>query len=869
MIRSMIHPPLLVALLAATYLEGIPAQRARSDLDRYYRSAAHPSHSSAALEWLSSSSPYMRQMGSAYLVALYRDALEDELSGRIPWHATPFWGGPSESDAREFRSSLADEIGEHAQGEEAVAVVGWALRHERATALRTALAGALPRLIGPDADALIVSLLSSSEGNRVVLSQALEQVQARKLSRAKLDVLRLCQDPRPSVSRSARAVAASSSWPIPDNGAPEFPVWLDRALRNVRARVLDPIPPGSRWAVFRIHSGRTDYPDSLTLQTLGGWWLAERDTTVICLDWFGRQTELPRMRTEVEFGSFAKAESILVWARTESPRRDYDLEERKRAILSREGGLTAQFEAQDLSVPEALVAAWAQERGDRGAATAILAPRLDTLQDGRDFDPIVRDLQGTIYHLAMLDRFSLDRDYAETIRIARHLARPEFDGYEYQSRARELAQQLPRRATDFGSFRLPDSASWSAERRHLSREKQIAFLAERLRLLNCFQWGQPGGVAFWGPQYAEATHKKDVWSPIRHRSAPAINPWVELSDMKLGIDDLPALSPFVLDRNFTLTYEFWRDFNPDRTLYRVNMLVAHRIQDIAGRDLVHLDDFGKLSEAEQRERAAAVARWARAHHGWTVHQLTLDCLATADEWSDFVSAVNQARQDSISAAGPIVLSRMDHFGRGRSILLQDACALDSASAAARSRGLLQDADSEVRLAAARILLRRGGEDAARGVEGVRGLKQADPYRYWAVETFYDLLASGRPDAVELAATALRENPYWRGGDEAMRMAQRLFLLGRPEALSYLESQLWNPVTVTWVADTSGKLTVGVSLQDRTANDLTLWRKDMKPLSPTAPEKERFQRRMELVTWLHDQFAAIDAHRPNDIVPITK
>src|SRR5262249_20464064 len=287
MVRSLLRPPLLIALLAVAYLEGSPALRARSDLDQYYRSPAHPSRYTESVAMLSSLSSFARQEAASYLTALYGYALEDERSGRIPWHETPYWGGPMESDAREFRSSLADEIGEQAQGDEAVAVVAWALRHEPVASLRAALGGALPRLTGPRSEALIIELLGPTEDNRAVLSQALQEVRVRHLVHARTNVLRLCWDPRPSLRRSAREVAAHLSCAVRKRVEEvTFPAWLERSLRNAATRVLDPPPANARWATFRTH--RPGVPDPVGLSTSGGWWLGEQDTTVRCLDWFGR-----------------------------------------------------------------------------------------------------------------------------------------------------------------------------------------------------------------------------------------------------------------------------------------------------------------------------------------------------------------------------------------------------------------------------------------------------------------------------------------------------------------------------------------------------------------------------------------------------
>src|SRR5207248_2306173 len=104
-------------------------------------------------------------------------------------------------------------------------------------------------------------------------------------------------------------------------------------------------------------------------------------------------------------------------------------------------------------------------------------------------------LLGWRYHDATLQAFSHERDYDAAIRFAVHLSKPVFDGYEYQDRAKELAQQLKvRRGEDFKTLALPTTRQWPQIRAAMTRDKQIEFLGQRLRLLNCFQWGQPGGV---------------------------------------------------------------------------------------------------------------------------------------------------------------------------------------------------------------------------------------------------------------------------------------------------------------------------------------------------------------------------------------
>ena len=55
----------------------------------------------------------------------------DESNGRAVWRRLPFWGGGSQSQARDFREKLAKALAESAAGEEALPAVQWLLDEER------------------------------------------------------------------------------------------------------------------------------------------------------------------------------------------------------------------------------------------------------------------------------------------------------------------------------------------------------------------------------------------------------------------------------------------------------------------------------------------------------------------------------------------------------------------------------------------------------------------------------------------------------------------------------------------------------------------------------------------------------------------
>src|SRR5207245_5012670 len=92
-----------------------------------------------------------------------------------------------------------------------------------------------------------------------------------------------------------------------------------------------------------------------------------------------------------------------------------------------------------------------------------------------------------------------------------------------------LAAQLPRRGDDFVKLKLPTPAEWEGLKKQLTRAQQIDFLCERMRLLNCFQQGQPAGIELSQKQFAEpcGISRDASWGGSQGRTE-VINPLLEL-----------------------------------------------------------------------------------------------------------------------------------------------------------------------------------------------------------------------------------------------------------------------------------------------------------------------------------------------------
>src|SRR5581483_6751455 len=142
---------------------------------------------------------------------------------------------------------------------------------------------------------------------------------------------------------------------------------------------------------------------------------------------------------------------------------------------------------------------------------------------------ITRDRLGDWYGQEMLAAFVGDRDYTKTELRAKRLAE-RFAGTRFHASAARLLDELPRRRDDFDGLKLPTPTEWAAQRGPMSRREQIDFLCRRLRLLNCFQMGQPGGIWYGQAQYAEpcGISPDAAWGRNLGKTE-VINPLVELA----------------------------------------------------------------------------------------------------------------------------------------------------------------------------------------------------------------------------------------------------------------------------------------------------------------------------------------------------
>lgn len=567
-------------------------QRVRRDLQSWYADRAKAPPYASTVAHLQDADPATRRRASDYLTALLRQLWQDETGGNSPLRASPFWGAGATVDAREYRQMVAGELGQNGAGEEALEPAEFLLQNDLLDDVQASAVRVLHRVPCQRSSALALRMLAQPHPNQAVLVTALQMVGERELQEALPQVQALAHHHRARVReqavKTAQKLGQSAS-----NTAPEvLPPDLEQQLQSIESMVLYPegsLPDSARWVHIQAPAGQLTIASSWfgneDLKEVSGWLLDENQGQLHVLDTFGSERWLKASACKLTSRNFDQEIEALIAARSQPG-----------------DPLYQQFRPSWLILPEATTAAWALRRGQRRAAARLILSRLQETPDDRWLLWAARDLLGHRYHQRMLDAFCYRRDYAKASKLAHHLAQACFQGYPYQARAQELEQQLVARNDDFRRLQLPTPAQWDKLRHQLDRPAQIRYMADRLRLLTCRQWGQPGGISFSDQQ----SNLPDANGAENY----VLNPLTTLAEMKLTRADCAELLPYLEDRNFVLGYSFFRDFHPSRSMHRVGELVCLLLNGAAGKELVQPAQLER--EPDRRAAVERVRAWCQA-----------------------------------------------------------------------------------------------------------------------------------------------------------------------------------------------------------------------------------------------------------------
>jgi hypothetical protein len=719
--------------------------------------------------------PHWRGVAPERLVALLDQAQKDELSGNAPWQATPFWGESAENPARELRRRIA----ESPSGAQ-VAVVRWFLSHETVDAFQEKAFGTALKL----PDDLVVEVVSAPHPNAVIVARALTEAARRKLALPSTVVASLCQNPRASVRKAARAAAAQLGLPTPApfdaTTAVQSPA-IAALMAQLDLLILEPAPPTATFVEVTRYGAKRRVDEKFI-----AWQIGENAKHWTLLSEHGRRESVDKDGNTAVTAISVENVQARVAALRQKGDRDF--------ALSEGGALTGQFEGHGAGLEEALLGHWLFRARRFDLAAGILLPALDTFYRDQHLVEMVRQRLGELYGQEMLVAFAGDRDLSRTERlagtIAEHFPRTRFHRY-----ATELAAELPRRRGDFIAFRLPTPAEWQVEKRKLSRAQQIDYFVERLRLLNCFQLGQPGGVSYGEAQTREPEGMaRDASWGLGRGKTEVVNPWTAFTgELALAVADIPQLAGHLREDWLMPTVSFWRDFHPDRELHHTRQALVGLINDLAKGQIV---DQKRLEGPERDQEIERVARWAREHEKKSENDLLLDALqaglAEGKRWYDVEEPahelVKRKEKRALAIFRKFLIARNTDEHNVKDIL-ESARHIDAQAVKDLGEKYLQDREWFIRVEAAEIALPTGDKAAARKVLVDAVERGSDPplYGHQLPDAVDALLADGaRAEALRAFA-----NPNLTQIDRYCRAAMMASFIraGIPDALRFYQRML--------------------------------------------------------------------------------
>jgi hypothetical protein len=618
-------------------------------LQTYYEKGMPPPWVGAIKE-LAAEKAEKRGAAAKYLVSLLEQAQTDEFSGKAPWRATPFWGSRGENPARNLRQQIADELAKSQASSATLTVLRWYLDHERVARFQELAIGALDNTQGKEADEFCLRLLQPAHENSVVVLTALKQIGKRKSDVPDAVLKGLCDHYRPSIRDAARKLNKDRGDTDPGVFDPVAAMQrpaLAALMTNIGALLDQPASPEAPFVkVTTTWSASKESESTTTL----GWLIKNEGDSWIVLTPFGHRETFHK---EKKANGRRNNETIVKSRWEKSP----IAEEVKRVVelrkkgdpdfaLSERGGLTGQFQGRGAGVYEVTLAHWLYTAKQPDLSAQLLLPALDSLYMDSHLVDMIRHRVGETSGYRMLVAFAGDRDFAETRRLADAIVQ-RYPGTRFHDYAVKLSKEMPKRQDDFKKLKLPTPEEWVTLKKKLSRAEQITFLAERVRLLNCFQWGQPGGYSISDVQYAEPSGMpRDASWGLGRGTTKVINPYVELvggregifgddekkpfKGMELTVADIPLLAPFLRDDWHNLCVSFWRNFHPDRRLDTTRPMFASIINGLANKKICSAHEMERMNPAEKDKEIQRIVDWSRKNTTKSEGMLLLEGLEA--EW---------------------------------------------------------------------------------------------------------------------------------------------------------------------------------------------------------------------------------------------
>ena len=263
------------------------------ELKLYYEKGPAPAWS-AAIKNLTANNEEQRDSAAKYLVSLLQQAQTDELSGKAPWRATPYWGSNGENPARELRQQIAGELAKAKASAATLLVIRWYFDHEKVARFQEMVISALEKVTGKEADEFRLNLLQPVHENSVIVQAALRQMGKQKTPIPEPLLKALCNHYRQTIREEAHTLnkERGGSEPEPFEGAkamqrPEFA----KLMTEIGALLDRPAPADAPFV--KVTTKQADGKQTDTTTTLG-WLIKDDGDSWVVLTPFGHREKFDK-----------------------------------------------------------------------------------------------------------------------------------------------------------------------------------------------------------------------------------------------------------------------------------------------------------------------------------------------------------------------------------------------------------------------------------------------------------------------------------------------------------------------------------------------------------------------------------------------
>lgn len=580
-------------------------------LKQYYERRLTPSFWQDSLEQLKAESD--EQKAAAHLFErLLTLSLKNELRRGTPYELS--------GDEYQFRQSIRFrrdliEAGDHYVVPAALPLYRWYLQNDYVVAHVIAAVDFVCQIKTRESDQILLELVKEPHANVTVVAKAIDEIMKSKLKIPEKRLLELCVHHRIQTRQAALKACQKLRIAVTEKFDPHKTIRskpIAKFMKELSSVIPEPPKVSQSFVVVSFPKEKTD-TDPENDDRKVGWLLDEDDSGFRVLHSDGTIGKYSRTKEvfsdlhglflttrKADFEKVEPAES-LQWIGKQRFLHD------TRYIIKRDSAANDRWKHPGAGLFDFLLAEWLFRKKEFDLCAKVLFPALDTLHSNTAAIQLLKARLGWVYGNRMFDAFAYDRDYDQTMKLAKIIdsTYPHTKFYKY---AVIMIDQLPKRRDDLKSLNLPTNAEWKELMKKLSHKEQVDYLCRRIRLINICH---------------EITLRNGEKIP---KSQLKIQPYLKLESMKLNPDDILVIAPYLRENWYIVDYAFI-DFNTwkyGRSLSRTRSLFPVLLDKCAKCDLIDADEIDKWSQEKVESEIVRVNKWAREHAGKSEPELLLE-----------------------------------------------------------------------------------------------------------------------------------------------------------------------------------------------------------------------------------------------------